>query len=116
MTDQRELDRLLDAYFVDGADELADRVIDAALDQVDHTDQRRAVRMPRRFQTMNMPTRVAAAASEHGLSPVGVIVSPLPGPAGNIEFPLHATVGSRAAALDVEAALVEGRALAGVTS
>ena len=60
---------------------------------------------------------VAAAASEHGLSPIGVMVSPLPGPAGNIEFPLHATVGSRAgAALDVEVALAEGRALAGVTS
>jgi Galactose oxidase, central domain/Kelch motif len=62
MTDQRELDRLLGAFFVEGTDELADRVIDAALDHIDHTDQRRAVRMPRRFQTMNMPTRVAAAA------------------------------------------------------
>ncbi len=62
MTDQRELDRLLAAFFVEGTDELADRVIDAALDHIDHTDQRRAVRMPRRFQTMNMLTRVAAAA------------------------------------------------------
>jgi hypothetical protein len=45
------------------------------------------------------------------------MVSPLPGPAGNIEFPLHATVGSReTAALDVEAALAEGRALVEVTS
>jgi hypothetical protein len=62
MTDQRELDRLLDAYFVDGTNELTDRVIDAALDQIDHTDQRHAMRLPRRFQTMNMPTRIAAAA------------------------------------------------------
>ena len=62
MTDQRELDRLLDAFFVEGTDELADRVIDAALDQIDHTQQRRAVRMPWRFSTMNMLTRVAAAA------------------------------------------------------
>ena len=62
MTDQRELDRLLDAFFVDGTDELADRVIDAALDQIDHTQQRRAVRMPRRLTTLNMPTRIAAAA------------------------------------------------------
>ena len=44
MTDQRELDRLLDAFFVEGTDELADRVIDAALDQIDHTQQRRALR------------------------------------------------------------------------
>ncbi len=62
MTDQRELDRLLDDYFVDGADELADRVIDAALDQIDHTHQRRALRMPRRFRTMPISTRLAAAA------------------------------------------------------
>ena len=62
MTDQRELDRLLGAFFADGTDELADRVIDAALDQIDHTRQRRAMRMPRRFQTMPMLTRVAAAA------------------------------------------------------
>ena len=62
MTDQRELDVLLDAFFVVGTDELADRVIDAALDQIDHTQQRRALRMPRRLSTMTMPTRVAAAA------------------------------------------------------
>src|SRR5450759_2447325 len=58
----RVLDRLLGAFFVEGTDELADRAIDAALDQIDHTRQRRAVRMPRRFSTMNMLTRVAAAA------------------------------------------------------
>ena len=62
MTDQRELDRLLGVFFVDGADELADRVIDAALDQIDHTQQRRALRMPWRFSTMNTSTRLAAAA------------------------------------------------------
>ena len=62
MTDQRELDRLLGAYFVEGTNELADRVIDAALDQIDHTPQRRPLRLPRRFQTMTMPVRLAAAA------------------------------------------------------
>jgi Tol biopolymer transport system component len=62
MTDQRELDRLLDAFFIEGTDELADRVIDSALDQIDHTQQRRALRMPRRLSTMNPFTRVAAAA------------------------------------------------------
>lgn len=61
MTDKRELDRLLGAFFADGTDELADRVIDAALDQIDHTRQRRALRMPRRFPTMTMPIRLAAA-------------------------------------------------------
>ena len=62
MTDQRELDRLLGAFFVEGTDELADRVIDAALDQIDHTHQRRPLRVPWRFPTMTMPARLAAAA------------------------------------------------------
>ncbi len=62
MTDQRELDRLLGAFFVEGTDELADRVIDAALDQIDHTHQRRAWRVPRRSSTMTMPIRLATAA------------------------------------------------------
>ena len=50
MTDQRELDRLLVAFFVEGTNELADRVIDAALDQIDHTRQRRPLRAPWRFR------------------------------------------------------------------
>jgi 23S rRNA (cytidine1920-2'-O)/16S rRNA (cytidine1409-2'-O)-methyltransferase len=61
---------------------------------------------------------VADANSEHGLSPIAVMVSPLPGAAGNIEFPLHARVGPAAASvvLDVEGALEEARAIAGVSS
>jgi photosystem II stability/assembly factor-like uncharacterized protein len=62
MTNQRELNGLLDSFFAEGSTELADRVIDAALDQIDHTRQRPALRMPRRFSTMPMPTRLAAAA------------------------------------------------------
>jgi len=62
MTDQRELDRLLDAYFVDGTDELADRVIQAALDQIDHTRQRRVLHVPWRFRPMTMPLRLGTAA------------------------------------------------------
>jgi Galactose oxidase, central domain/Kelch motif len=62
MTNQRELDRLLGAYFVEGTDELADRVVDAALDQIDHTPQRRAWRIPWSFPTMNLSTRLAAVA------------------------------------------------------
>src|SRR3954451_15210686 len=61
-TRQPELDRLLDFYFDDGRDELADRVIDAALDEIDHTRQRRAMRVPWRFRTMTMPLRLATAA------------------------------------------------------
>jgi Galactose oxidase, central domain/Kelch motif len=62
MTTQRELEGILDAFFADGADELADRVIYAALDQIDHTPQRRAMHLLRIFPTMDMLTRLAAAA------------------------------------------------------
>ena len=82
MTDQRELDRLLDAFFAEGADELADRVIDAALDQIDHTQQRRALRMPRRLRTMNMPTRLAAAAVIGVLAVGGALYLMRPGQIG----------------------------------
>jgi hypothetical protein len=47
MTDQRQLDRILGAFFVEGTDELPDRVIDAALAEIDHTQQRHAVHAPR---------------------------------------------------------------------
>jgi 23S rRNA (cytidine1920-2'-O)/16S rRNA (cytidine1409-2'-O)-methyltransferase len=60
---------------------------------------------------------VADAGSEHGLSPIAVMASPLPGAAGNIEFPLHARVGSAGAGLrGVDGALEEARAIAGVPS
>jgi len=62
MTDQPELDRLLVAYFAEGSNELADRVIDAALDQIAHTRQRRPLRVPRRSPTMTTPFRLATAA------------------------------------------------------
>jgi len=54
---------------------------------------------------------VEIACGEAGLAPVGVIASPLPGPAGNVEFPLHARKGSAAGEPDLPAAIEEGRAL-----
>ena len=60
---------------------------------------------------------VADACLEAGLTPVGVMASPLPGPAGNVEFPLHATRGRRVTAgIDVEAAIEEAGAITGVRS
>ena len=61
MTEQHELDRLMAAFFVEGTNELPDRVIDAALDEIDHTRQRRRW-LPRRFSPMTTPLRLAAAA------------------------------------------------------
>jgi hypothetical protein len=63
MTDQRELDGLLVAFFANGTDELNDRVLDAALDQIDHIAQRRGLLLPRNFQTMPMVARLATAAA-----------------------------------------------------
>jgi len=74
MTHQGELDRMLDAFFVEGVDELADRVIDAALDEIDHTRQRRALRLPRRFLTMNIYSRLGAAAVIGVLAVAGTLV------------------------------------------
>jgi hypothetical protein len=82
MTDQRELNRMLGAFFATGSDELADRVIDAALVQIDHTRQRRAMRVPRRLMTMNMPTRLAAAAVIGVLAIGGALYLLRPGPSG----------------------------------
>ena len=62
MNAQHELDLILDAFFVEGTDEIADRVIDAALDEIDHTQQRRRMMVPRRFRPMSVPLRFAAAA------------------------------------------------------
>jgi Kelch motif protein/galactose oxidase-like protein len=63
MTTQRELDRILDGFLADGTNELADRVIQAALTDIDHTPQRRHLRAPRRFPSITqMQTRLAVAA------------------------------------------------------
>ena len=78
MTDEVELDRLLDAFFVAGSDEVADRVIDGALDEIDQTPQRRVGRMPRRL-TMKTSTRVAAAAVIGALAVGGILLVSGPG-------------------------------------
>ncbi len=83
MTSQRELDRLLGAFLGEGTDEVADRVIDAALDQIDNTRQRRGARMPWRFSTMSstmrMSIRVAAVAVIGVVAVGGVLFLARPG-------------------------------------
>ena len=63
MTTQRDLERALDAFFAQGADEVADRVIDDALLTIDHTPQRRVVSVPWRPNVMNPFARLAVAAA-----------------------------------------------------
>lgn len=52
---------------------------------------------------------VAAACRERGLAPAGVIASPITGPAGNVEFFIHARQGADPVDVDVSAALAEAR-------
>lgn len=56
---------------------------------------------------------VADALRRVGAPPAGVIPSPITGPAGNVEFLLHARVGGDVPALDVDAAVRGARELAG---
>jgi 23S rRNA (cytidine1920-2'-O)/16S rRNA (cytidine1409-2'-O)-methyltransferase len=57
-------------------------------------------------------TRVAEACRDRELTPLGVVPSMPRGPAGNVEFFLHARHGAPAGDLDLEPALEEGRELA----
>ena len=59
---QHELDNLFRDFFAEGPEEIADRVIDAALHEIEQIEPRRALRMPWTFPRMNMLFRVAAAA------------------------------------------------------
>ena len=54
---------------------------------------------------------VIATARSVSLEPLNVMASPLPGPAGNVEFPLHLVAGSSGSAVDLEAAVREGEGL-----
>ena len=73
MTLDRDFDRIASAWLADGPTELSDRVLDAVVDQVHLTRQRRAVRAPWRFPTMSMPARVAALVAVGVLAIAGVV-------------------------------------------
>src|SRR5262245_48901507 len=73
MTLDRDFDRIASAWLADGPTELSDRVLDAVVDQVHLTRQRRAVRAPWRFRTMSMPARVAALVAVGVLAIAGAV-------------------------------------------
>ena len=54
---------------------------------------------------------VARACRAEGAPPLGAMASPLLGPAGNVEFFLHARRGSAPVGVDLEGAIVEGEAV-----
>ncbi len=55
---------------------------------------------------------VAGACADAGLAPLDVTASPIAGPAGNVEFLLHAVKGRANGSPDVPRAIAEGRAVA----
>lgn len=63
MNRQRDIDRVLDAWFVDGASGIPDRLFDAVLEEVGRMPQRRRPWSNLRVQPMSLQARVAAAAA-----------------------------------------------------
>jgi len=70
MTSRSDVERVLDRYLADGAEQVPDRVIDDALRQIDHIPQRRALRVPWRFNDMPSVFKLALA----GATVVAVLV------------------------------------------
>jgi hypothetical protein len=63
MSTDRDFERITSAWLTEGPNELADRVLDTALDEVHMTHQRRALRVPWRFPQMNTISRIATVAA-----------------------------------------------------
>jgi hypothetical protein len=103
MTRQLEIEGILDGFLADGAHELADHVLDAALADINKTPQRRSWWPTWRFNEMNIFAKAAIAAAAvvvvavlgYNLLPsngpgVGPTPSPTPTPAAFHEGPLSA--------------------------
>jgi hypothetical protein len=61
MTSRSHVERVLDQYLAQGAEQVPDRVIDAALDEIDHMPQQRVLRLPWRFDPMPASLKPALA-------------------------------------------------------
>ena len=71
MTRDVDIERILDRWFEEGPTEVADRVIDGALEIIDTTQQRRVSRVPRRYPSM--PTFFKLAVAAVVVAMVGVV-------------------------------------------
>ena len=88
MSTNRDFDRIASDWLAQGPAQLNDRVLDAALDEVHVTHQRRRPAVPWRTPTMSMPLRLAAGiavvavlvGSFYFLAPRGGIGGPSPSP------------------------------------
>jgi 23S rRNA (cytidine1920-2'-O)/16S rRNA (cytidine1409-2'-O)-methyltransferase len=54
-----------------------------------------------------------ARSTTNGIAPVGLMASPVVGPAGNVEFLLHGRGGAQPATIDIDAVVVEGEGIRG---
>jgi hypothetical protein len=81
-----EVDRIVLGWLAEGPEELPDRVLDAAVDEIHLTRQRHALRVPWRFPPMSTPVRLASAAIVVVIG-VAVGASVLGRPASNIGGP-----------------------------
>jgi hypothetical protein len=72
MNGRSATERILDAYLAPEADRLSDRVIDAALADIDRTPQRRALGVPWRFPHMPALSRASSIAMLALLAVAGV--------------------------------------------
>jgi hypothetical protein len=75
MSADQDIERLLDRWLADGPEEVADRVLDRALDIINQPNQRRILRAPRRYVPMSLAYRLAAAAAILVLGGTGLIVA-----------------------------------------
>jgi predicted rRNA methylase YqxC with S4 and FtsJ domains len=54
-----------------------------------------------------------AGSTTSGIAPLGLMASPVVGPAGNVEFLLHGQRGADPVTLDIDAAVAEGEGIRG---
>ena len=71
MSGRIDAERILDAFLAPEGDRLPDRVLDAALDDIARTPQRRALRVPWRFPLMPALSRTATIAAVVLVAAVG---------------------------------------------
>jgi TolB protein len=82
MSDEHRFERDARAWLELGPTDAPDRVVEAALFEIEQTSQERDFRVPWRFTAMNSPLRLAAAAVV-GVVALGLIYLNLPGRNGN---------------------------------
>lgn len=73
MTTTRDFDRAAAAFLADGPIDLPERVLDAVVDEIHLTRQRRAARVSWRFRTMPSPSRLAAIVAVVAVIAIGAL-------------------------------------------